>query len=155
MQLVDVLRGKAVQLVGIKKILLGVAAAPLIGTTLLFVGIPAYFVTLLLRRSTYPESKAILWIVTYLGGLGLISYLGDQFFIYDNFLQPSQGYPITVQPIGIITTPYDLVVLVAFALAMFFWGFYSAVPRGRARPELASDRSPGTPAETLPTVGTP
>src|SRR5580698_3270820 len=106
---------------------LGAAAAPMIGTILLFVGIPAYFVTLLLRRSTYQESKSILWIVTYLGGLGFISYLGDQFFIYDNFLQLSQGYPITIQPMGVIDTPYDLVVLVAFALAMFAWGYFSSL----------------------------
>jgi basic amino acid/polyamine antiporter, APA family len=121
---------------------LGAAAAPMIGTILLFVGIPAYFVTLLLRRSTYQESKSILWIVTYLGGLGFISYLGDQFFIYDNFLQPSQGYPITIQPMGVIDTPYDLVVLVAFALAMFAWGYFSALPRRTHRLPNPSSAGP-------------
>ncbi len=114
--------------------LLGVSAAPLLGAVLLFVGIPAYFVTLLLRRATYQESKSILWIVTYLAGLGIISYLGDQFFIYDNFLQPP-SYPITLQPMGILNTPYDLVVLVAFGLGMFAWGYFSALPRGLAHPE--------------------
>lgn len=125
--------------------LLGVAAAPLVGTILLFVGIPAYFVTLLVRRSTYAESKSILWIVTYLGGLGVISYLGDQFFIYDNFLQPP-SYPITLQPMGILTTPYDLVVLVAFGLAMFAWGYLSAFPRRAAQSHPAAEGAAPGPA---------
>ncbi len=112
--------------------LLGVTAAPLVGTILLFVGIPAYFVTLLLRRATWTESKPILWIVTYLAGIGIISYVGDQFFIYDNFLTPPT-YPITIQPMGLLNMPYDLIVLVGFGLAMFAWGYYSALPRGVAR----------------------
>jgi basic amino acid/polyamine antiporter, APA family len=120
--------------------LLGQPAAPLIGTILLFVGVPTYFVTLLLRRATFAESKAVWWIVVYLGGLGIISYVGDQFFIYDNFLTPPT-YPITVQPMGWLNTPYDLVVLVAFGLAMFAWGYWSALPR--AHPTAAAvERAP-------------
>jgi basic amino acid/polyamine antiporter, APA family len=111
----------------------GVPAWPLFGTALLFVGIPVYFVTMLFRRSTYQESKAVLWIVAYLGGLGLISYLGDQFFIYENFLTPPT-YPITIQPTGTLATPYDLVVLVVFALVMFLWGYFSALRQGRPSP---------------------
>lgn len=109
----------------------GVSAWPLVGTGLLFVGIPAYFVTMLFRRTTYQESKAVFWIVTYLAGLGLISYLGDQFFIYENFLTPPT-YPITIQPTGYITTPFDIIVLVAFAIAMFLWGYFSALRGGAA-----------------------
>jgi amino acid transporter len=135
--------------------LLGVATAPLVGTIVLFVGIPAYFVTLMLRRSTFTESKPILWIVTYLGGLGIISYLGDQFFIYDNFLQ-SPSFPITVQPLGWITTPYDIVVLVVFGLAMFAWGYFSAFPRGVPRPEGAPGPAPSTlPVGPVPADGGP
>jgi basic amino acid/polyamine antiporter, APA family len=105
----------------------GLPILPVVGTGLLFVGIPGYFVTLLLRRATYRESKAVLWIVAYLGGLGTISYLGDQFFIYENFLQPTNGYPITVEPMGLLNMPYDLIVLVAFAIVMMLWGYYSAL----------------------------
>lgn len=117
----------SVMLSGLGPYLDGLPAFPLLGSVLLFVGIPAYFVTLLLRRATYGESKAVLWIVAYLGGLGVISYIGDQFFIYQNFLQPSNGYPLTLQPMGLLTMPYDLVVLVAFGLAMLLWGYYSAL----------------------------
>jgi len=125
----------------------GVAAWPLIGTLLIFVAIPAYFVTMLFRQHTFEESKAVLWIVTYVGGLGIISYLGDQFFIYDNFLTPP-SYPVTIQPMGIITTPYDLVVLIAFGIAMFAWGYFSGT---RPRPSPIGAEAPARPA--LP--GTP
>ncbi|HTZ62104.1 MAG TPA: APC family permease [Thermoplasmata archaeon] len=129
--------------------LLGVATSPLLGTILLFVGIPAYFVTLLLRRSTFAESKSILWIVTYLAGLGVISYVGDQFFIYDNFLTPPT-FPITLQPMGLLNTPYDLVVLVAFGLVMFAWGYFSALPRGSASNAAAA--GPASPRVDQPRV---
>jgi basic amino acid/polyamine antiporter, APA family len=105
----------------------GLPILPVIGSAILFIGIPLYLTTLLLRRRTFPESKAVLWIATYLGGLGIISYLGDQFYIYENFLQPSNGYPITLEPMGLLNMPWDLVVLVAFGLAMFAWGYLSAV----------------------------
>jgi basic amino acid/polyamine antiporter, APA family len=114
----------------------GLPELPVLGTALLFVGIPAYFVTLLLRKATYRESKGVLWIVTYLGGLGVISYVGDQFFIYENFLTTGSPYhyPITVQPMGLLNMPWDLVVLVAFGLAMFVWGYYSALRLGAPAP---------------------
>jgi basic amino acid/polyamine antiporter, APA family len=121
----------------------GLPILPVVGTALLFVGIPIYFVTLLLRRATYAESKGVLWIATYLGGLGLISYLGDQFFIYENFLQPSSGYPVTIEPMGLLNMPWDLVVLVAFGLAMFVWGYYSALRgHGQATEAVAASEAP-------------
>jgi basic amino acid/polyamine antiporter, APA family len=107
----------------------GLAIAPVLGSLLLFVGLPAYFVSLLLRKDTFAESKGVLWIVTYLAGLGIISYVGDQFFIYENFLQPSNGYPITLEPMGLLNMPYDLVVLVLFSASMMLWGYYSALRR--------------------------
>jgi basic amino acid/polyamine antiporter, APA family len=121
----------------------GLPILPVVGTALLFVGIPLYFVTLLLRRVSYAESKGVLWIATYLGGLGLISYLGDQFFIYENFLQPSSGYPVTIEPMGLLNMPWDLVVLVAFGLAMFFWGYRSALRgQGETAPSAAPSKVP-------------
>jgi APA family basic amino acid/polyamine antiporter len=119
----------------------GLPILPVVGTLFLFAGIPAYFATLLFRHATYRESKAVLWIVTYLAGLGVISYLGDQFFIYQNFLQPSSGYPITVQPMGLLNMPYDLVVLVAFGLAMLMWAYRSALRQDAQVTADARDRA--------------
>ena len=137
----------------------GLPALPVIGTALLFAGIPAYFVTLLLRKSTYHESKAVLWIAAYVGGIGIISYLGDQFFIFDNFLQtgPPNNYPITVQPMGLLNMPYDLVVLAVFGLLMFLWGYYSALRLGapvtepKAIEGSSAPAAPPTPAAERPT----
>ncbi len=129
----------------------GLPILPVLGTALLFIGLPLYLTTLLLRRATYGESKAVLWIVTYLGGIGIISYLGDQFFIYDNFLTTGapNNYPITVQPMGILNMPWDLVVLVAFGLAMFLWGYRSAL---RATRPAGSPVDRPQPADALPPV---
>jgi basic amino acid/polyamine antiporter, APA family len=110
----------------------GLPALPVLGTAVIFAGIPAYFVTLLLRTSTYQESKPVLWVAAFVGGIGVISYLGDQFFIFDNFLTtgPPNNYPITVQPIGLLNMPWDIVVLVAFGLLMYWWGYRSALRLG-------------------------
>jgi basic amino acid/polyamine antiporter, APA family len=123
--------------------LLGVAAMPLIGTVVLFVGLPAYFLTFLFRRAAWKESKAILWIVTYLAGVGIISYVGDPFFVYQNFLQPPT-YPITLQPMGLLNMPWDLVVLAVFGLGMFVWGYRSALrfSAGATTPVGAAEASP-------------
>lgn len=129
----------------------GLPVAPLLGSFLLFVAIPAYMISFLLRKSTYAESKAVLWIASYLAGIGVISYVGDQFFIYENFLSSGSpyNYPITLQPMGLLTMPWDLVVLVAFALGMFVWGYRSALRLGApvtqplASDHVAFDRSAG------------
>jgi basic amino acid/polyamine antiporter, APA family len=134
----------------------GLPALPVLGTALIFVGIPAYFVTLLVRKLTYAESKPVLWIAAYLGGIGIISYLGDQFFIFDNFLQTGSPsyYPITVQPMGLLNMPWDIVVLVAFALAMFVWGYRSALRLGAPVTEpLAQPESDGAPATPVVPAG--
>jgi basic amino acid/polyamine antiporter, APA family len=123
----------------------GLPILPVIGSAILFIGIPLYLTTLLVRRGTFAESKAVLWIATYLGGLGIISYLGDQFFIYENFLQPSNGYPITLEPMGLLNMPWDLVVLVGFGLAMFAWGYLSALRPPVAHP-VAGGAEVGAPA---------
>ncbi len=127
--------------------LLGVAAMPLVGTIVLFVGLPAYFLTFLVRRGAIAESKGILWIVTYLAGIGIISYVGDPFFVYENFLTPPT-YPITLQPMGLLNMPWDLVVLTVFGLLMFVWGYRSAL-----RTFLGSaTATPGPAAEPTPTA---
>ncbi len=126
----------------------GLPILPVLGTAILFIGIPLYFVSLLLRKSTFAESKSILWIVTYIGGLGIISYVGDQFFIYENFLATGapNNYPVTIQPMGLLNMPWDLVVLVAFGLAMFLWGYVSALRLGAP----TVDRAPAPGAVPTP-----
>jgi hypothetical protein len=116
---------------------------PAVGSLLPSVGIPVYFASLLLRRTTYTESKGVRWIVTHLGGLGVISYLGDQFFIYDNFLQPSNGYPITLQPLGLLNMSYDMAVFVLFSGIMMAWGYYSALRQPSVTPTVAARASIG------------
>ncbi|HUZ80152.1 MAG TPA: hypothetical protein VMV28_06010 [Thermoplasmata archaeon] len=80
------------------------------------------------------------------GALG-ISYLGDQFLICDNFLTPP-SCPITIGLMGIINTPYDLVVPIVFGVAMFAWGCFTRIrprpaPIGAAPPDPST--LPGTP----------
>lgn len=131
----------------------GLPAYPVVGTALIFIGIPVYFVSLLLRKMTYAESKPVLWIAAYLGGIGVISYLGDQFFIFNNFLQTGapNNYPVTIQPMGLLNMPWDIVVLVAFGLAMFLWGYRSALRLGAPvtepmhLPSADDGRTAGTP----------
>jgi len=132
----------------------GLPELPVIGTALLFIGIPLYFVTLLLRKSTYGESKPVLWIAAYVGGIAVISYLGDQFFIFDNFLTtgPPNNYPITVQPMGLLNLPWDIVVLVGFGLVMFWWGYRSALRLGAPVTEPMAARSPVRPTPSAPTA---
>ena len=118
----------------------GIAGWPVLGTILIFVGIPAYFLTLMFRRTTFRESKATYWIATYVGGIAVISYLGNPFFVYENFLAPPT-WPVTIQPMGVINTPWDLVVLVLFGIAMFVWGDRSALRPGEGL-QPVSDSAP-------------
>ncbi len=135
----------------------GLPVAPVLGSALLFIAVPAYLVTLLLRKATYAESRSVLWIAAYLGGIGIISYLGDQFFIYENFLTTGSpyNYPFTLQPMGLLNMPWDLVVLVAFALAMFVWGYRSAVRLGApvTEPLAQGSGTPSAPTATTTPAG--
>ncbi|HKM75186.1 MAG TPA: hypothetical protein VJZ32_02080 [Candidatus Bathyarchaeia archaeon] len=54
-------------------------------------------------------------------GLAVISYIGDPFFTFDNFLP--------VGPIGLIRFPYDTVVVAVFSLLIFGWAYKSSVNR--------------------------
>ncbi|MCI4372278.1 MAG: APC family permease [Thermoplasmata archaeon] len=92
----------------------------LVGGILMLAGLPLY---LLFRRPTVREMLKVVWIAVYLVGIVVISYLGNPFFIYQNFL--------SVQPIGLFGTPEDIVILVVFGLVMYVWAYYSAlVPEG-------------------------
>ncbi len=75
------------------------------------------------------DLKRHLWLLVYVSGLVVISLLGDTNFVLDNFLP--------VGPQGIITLPYDAVIVSVFALVIFVWAYYSntnkKVPVAEAR----------------------
>lgn len=83
----------------------------LVGAVATLIGFPLYLTLghhkLDLRRQA--------WLAVYIVGLAVISLLGDANFTYENFLP--------VGPMGILTTPYDLLVLVVFSLAIFAWAY--------------------------------
>ena len=92
----------------------------LIGGSSCSPGLPLY---LIFRRPTARETVKVAWIAVYLVGIVVISYLGNPFFLYDNFL--------TVQPIGLFGTPEDIVILIVFGVVMYLWAYYSALlPEG-------------------------
>jgi APA family basic amino acid/polyamine antiporter len=115
----------------------------LVGGVLMLAGLPLY---LLFRRPTGRETLKVLWIVAYLVGIVVISYLGNPFFVYQNFL--------SVQPIGLFGTPEDLVILVGFGVVMYVWAYYSALlpegPRTLSNGRTMSERmDPRAPSEAV------
>ncbi len=92
----------------------------LVGLVAILVGFPLYLTT---GKHLF-ELKRQLWLVAYVAGIAVISYLGDPTFIYNNFLP--------IQPIGLILMPYDIVVLIIFALVIFAWAYLSNTPRRSA-----------------------
>jgi len=54
--------------------------------------------------------------------LGIPLFIRDPFFTYQNFLP--------IGPKGLVSFPYDLVLLAVFGLAIFLWAYKSTVLRG-------------------------
>jgi amino acid transporter len=88
----------------------------LIGVVLMLIGYPLY---MLVKKSRSLELKRNLWMLVYLVGIAVMSLIGDPTFVYQNFLP--------IQPLGLVTMPYDLVVLGAFSLVIFAWAYKSNV----------------------------
>ncbi len=88
----------------------------LVGGILMLAGFPLYC---LFRRPNLRELGQVAWVAVYLVGLILLSYLGNPYFVYQNFLP--------IQPIGLYGTPLDLLWLTIFGLAMYAWAYRSAV----------------------------
>jgi amino acid transporter len=84
----------------------------LIGGLLILVGYVLFF---FVRKGRPFEWKRNLWLITYIVGIIVMSLIGSPTFIYDNFLP--------IGPLGIINTPYDLVVLGIFSLIIFYWAY--------------------------------
>lgn len=85
----------------------------LIGGILMLAGFPLF----LLVRTHSLEIKRSAWLWAYLIGIVAISYLGDTNFVFQNFLP--------VGPLGIITMPYDMIVLTVFAILIFAWAYFA------------------------------
>jgi basic amino acid/polyamine antiporter, APA family len=83
----------------------------LVGAVATIIGFPLYLTT---GHHKF-ELKRQSWLFAYIIGLACISWLGDTNFVYQNFL--------SFGPMGIITMPYDLLLLTVFALGIFTWAY--------------------------------
>jgi len=90
----------------------------LVGAILMILGAPLFH---LFKRPIAGEIKRTAWIWVYLAGLAGISYIGDPFFTFANFLP--------VAPQGLLHYPYDTIVVVIFSLLIFGWAYKSSVRR--------------------------
>jgi len=90
----------------------------IVGAVLMMLGAPMFY---LFKRPIAGEIKRTAWIWVYLVGLAVISYIGDPFFTFDNFLP--------IGPIGLIHYPYDTIVVTIFSLIIFGWAYKSSVRR--------------------------
>ncbi len=63
--------------------------------------------------------KRHLWLLVYVAGLVVISLLGDTYFVLDNFLP--------IGPQGIISTPYDAILVIVFSIGIFIWAYYANI----------------------------
>ncbi len=77
----------------------------------MLLGFPIY----LLLKEQRMEVRRNLWYIIYLIGIIVISLFGDSNYVYQNFLP--------IGPMNILQTPYDLIAIVIFASAMFYWGY--------------------------------
>ena len=81
----------------------------LVGTLLILIGFPAF----LLVRTRNLEFIRNLWIIFFLVGIVVISFIGDPHFVLENFTP--------WEPLGIIKMPYDLLVLTLFSIGIYHW----------------------------------
>ncbi len=91
----------------------------LTGSALMLLAIPLYTAYAKLSGS---EVRRTLWLLLYIALIPVFSLLGDKTFIYNNFLP--------WEPLGILNTPVDTIVLTLVATAFYAWGYLSAT-RGK------------------------
>jgi amino acid transporter len=87
----------------------------LVGGILMLAGFPLYG----LVRTHKFDFKRSAWLGVYIIGIMLVSYLGDPNFVFANFLP--------ISPLGIITMPYDMILLAIFAVVIFAWAYHANV----------------------------
>ena len=85
----------------------------LVGGILMLIGFPLF----LLVRTHHLDIQRTAWIWVYIIGVMIVSYLGDTNFVFANFLP--------VSPLGIITMPWDMVVLAVFAVMIYTWAYFT------------------------------
>jgi amino acid transporter len=85
----------------------------LVGGILMLIGFPLF---LLVRRQNLDLLRNA-WLWVYILGIMVVSYLGDTNFVFENFLP--------IGPLGIIKMPYDIVLLVVFAIVIYAWAYLS------------------------------
>jgi amino acid transporter len=90
----------------------------IVGAVLMMLGAPLFY---LFKRPIAGELKRTAWIWVYLIGLAVLSYIGDPFFTFDNFLP--------IGPIGLMHYPYDTIVVGVFSLIIFGWAYKSSVSK--------------------------
>ena len=84
----------------------------LVSIFLIFTGYPAFFV---FKRQKV-EFRRSLWLPVFLLGILLVSLLGDARFVTNNFTPWN--------PLGILSMPYDLVLLTLFSIGIYFWAYF-------------------------------
>lgn len=94
----------------------------LIGGILMLIGFPVYILT-----KQEHQFKRSIWIIVYIVGLIVISFIGDPSFIYENFLP--------IGPLGILTMPWDLLVLLIFSIGIYAWAYF-ANAKPKYKPKL-------------------
>jgi amino acid transporter len=90
----------------------------LVGAILMVLGAPLFY---LFKRPVAGEIRRTAWIWVYLVGLAVISYIGDPFFTFDNFLP--------VGPQGLIVYPYDTILVAVFSFLIFLWAYKASIRR--------------------------
>jgi APA family basic amino acid/polyamine antiporter len=60
-----------------------------------------------------PFRRKDIWLLVYIIGIVLISFLGDKNFVFQNFLQ--------ISPVGLISMPYDILTIMIFSAVVYTW----------------------------------
>jgi amino acid transporter len=84
----------------------------IIGGILILIG---YVLYIFVRKDKPFEFKRNLWLIVYIIGIVVISFIGSKTYIYDNILP--------ISPLGILNSPYDLITLGIFAVIIFVWAY--------------------------------
>jgi basic amino acid/polyamine antiporter, APA family len=84
----------------------------MVSTILILSGFVAF---LFVRKHNWEFSKSA-WLVVYMIGITLFSYIGDPEISFNNFL----GH----QAHGLIKWPYDLLLISIFAIMIYFWAYF-------------------------------
>jgi len=87
----------------------------LVGGILMLIGFPLFL--FVRTHEARAQLKKTLWLLAYLIGIIVISYLGDTNFVFKNFLP--------IGPQGIIPMPYDMLVVTVFAILIFAWAYFA------------------------------